>query len=87
MAFQLEESFRCRFAAGENSNHRLNLLLLVGSNPFFGRLDFTAAADTKARLDFGCDMPKLKTKSGAKKRFSRTATGKIKITMPKAAIG
>jgi len=23
-------------------------------------------------------MPKLKTKSGAKKRFSRTATGKIK---------
>lgn len=24
-------------------------------------------------------MPKLKTKSGAKKRFSRTATGKIRI--------
>ena len=24
-------------------------------------------------------MPKLKTKSGAKKRFSRTATGKIKV--------
>jgi large subunit ribosomal protein L35 len=24
-------------------------------------------------------MPKLKTKSGAKKRFSRTATGKIKM--------
>ncbi len=26
-----------------------------------------------------CDMPKLKTKSGAKKRFTRTATGKIKM--------
>ncbi len=24
-------------------------------------------------------MPKLKTKSGAKKRFKRTATGKIKV--------
>ena len=26
-------------------------------------------------------MPKLKTKSGAKKRFSRTATGKIKMNV------
>ena len=26
----------------------------------------------------GCEMLKLKTKSGAKKRFGRTATGKIK---------
>jgi large subunit ribosomal protein L35 len=26
-------------------------------------------------------MPKLKTKSGAKKRFSRTATGKIKANV------
>jgi hypothetical protein len=35
--FNLKESFRCRFAAGEKIlNHRLNLLLLVGSNPFFG---------------------------------------------------
>ena len=25
-----------------------------------------------------CEMPKLKTKSGAKKRFKLTATGKIK---------
>jgi len=25
-----------------------------------------------------CKMPKLKTKSGAKKRFSLTATGKVK---------
>jgi large subunit ribosomal protein L35 len=24
-------------------------------------------------------MPKMKTKSGAKKRFSRTATGKVKV--------
>lgn len=28
-------------------------------------------------------MPKLKTKSGAKKRFSRTATGKIKMAHAK----
>jgi len=27
------------------------------------------------------EMPKLKTKSGAKKRFSRTATGKIKMNV------
>ncbi len=26
-------------------------------------------------------MPKLKTKSGAKKRFSRTATGKVKAAV------
>ncbi len=26
-------------------------------------------------------MPKMKTKSGAKKRFSRTATGKIKMNV------
>jgi large subunit ribosomal protein L35 len=25
------------------------------------------------------EMPKLKTKSGAKKRFGRTATGKVKV--------
>jgi large subunit ribosomal protein L35 len=29
----------------------------------------------------GQQMPKLKTKSGAKKRFSRTATGKIKMNV------
>jgi len=29
----------------------------------------------------GWKMPKLKTKSGAKKRFSRTATGKIKMNV------
>ena len=26
-----------------------------------------------------CGMPKLKTKSGAKKRFGRTGSGKIKV--------
>jgi large subunit ribosomal protein L35 len=31
-----------------------------------------------ATLNQGLEMPKLKTKSGAKKRFGRTATGKIK---------
>jgi large subunit ribosomal protein L35 len=29
----------------------------------------------------GWKMPKLKTKSGAKKRFSRTATGKIRMNV------
>ncbi len=28
------------------------------------------------------DMPKIKTKSGAKKRFSVTGTGKIKVKRP-----
>jgi large subunit ribosomal protein L35 len=32
----------------------------------------------RRNLDQGMEMPKLKTKSGAKKRFGRTATGKIK---------
>src|SRR5690606_21291848 len=27
----------------------------------------------------GCKMPKMKTKSGAKKRFKMTATGKVKV--------
>jgi large subunit ribosomal protein L35 len=30
------------------------------------------------RVKKGCEMPKLKTKSGAKKRFKLTATGKVK---------
>jgi large subunit ribosomal protein L35 len=34
-----------------------------------------------ATRDQGWKMPKLKTKSGAKKRFSRTATGKIKMNV------
>jgi large subunit ribosomal protein L35 len=29
--------------------------------------------------DTDFEMPKLKTKSGAKKRFGRTATGKVKV--------
>jgi large subunit ribosomal protein L35 len=32
----------------------------------------------RRNLDQGWKMPKLKTKSGAKKRFGRTATGKVK---------
>jgi large subunit ribosomal protein L35 len=32
----------------------------------------------KARLHTDVEMPKLKTKSGAKKRFGRTASGEIK---------
>jgi hypothetical protein len=53
--FNLKESFRCRFAAGEK-------LLIIGSTfccwsaatLFSGRLDFTAGRRYKARLDFGC---------------------------------
>ena len=40
---------------------------------------FVAGRLYKARLDTDIEMPKLKTKSGAKKRFGRTATGKIKM--------
>src|SRR5690349_15926016 len=32
----------------------------------------------RRNLEQGVEMPKLKTKSGAKKRFGRTATGKVK---------
>jgi len=41
-------------------------------------LAFTDGRRYKARLDADLTMPKLKTKSGAKKRFGRTANGKIK---------
>jgi large subunit ribosomal protein L35 len=63
-------------------------LLIVGSTIYCrpaatlflsARLAFTAGRRYKARLNSDVDMPKLKTKSGAKKRFSRTATGKIKM--------
>ena len=54
--------------------------MLVGSNPFFRvGLISPPAADIRRASISDVDMPKLKTKSGAKKRFSRTATGKIKM--------
>jgi large subunit ribosomal protein L35 len=37
-----------------------------------------AASVSPERTRHGHPMPKLKTKSGAKKRFGRTATGKIR---------
>jgi large subunit ribosomal protein L35 len=43
------------------------------------RLAFAGRHRYKARLHADVEMPKLKTKSGAKKRFGRTATGKIKM--------
>ena len=39
---------------------------------------FAAGRLYKARLHADIEMPKLKTKSGAKKRFGRTANGEIK---------
>ena len=39
------------------------------------------AADTRNTQIEDSKVPKLKTKSGAKKRFSRTATGKIKMNV------
>ena len=42
------------------------------------RLAFTIRPLYKARLYTEIEMPKLKTKSGAKKRFGRTASGEIK---------
>jgi len=55
-------------------------LLLVGRQPFFRvGLISPPAADIRRASISDVDMPKLKTKSGAKKRFGRTATGKIKM--------
>jgi large subunit ribosomal protein L35 len=42
------------------------------------KVAFAAGALYKTRLHTDVDMPKLKTKSGAKKRFGRTASGEIK---------
>ena len=42
------------------------------------RLAFGDRRLYKARLHADIEMPKLKTKSGAKKRFGRTASGEIK---------
>ena len=41
-------------------------------------LNCTHFIEDGARQGRRCEMPKLKTKSGAKKRFKITATGKIK---------
>ncbi len=38
----------------------------------------SAFLEEDGALQRRCEMPKLKTKSGAKKRFKLTATGKIK---------
>jgi hypothetical protein len=73
-------SFCCKFAADEK-------LLIVGSTICCGsaatlfRPGLLSPADAGIRraLDSDVDMPKLKTKSGAKKRFGRTATGKINL--------
>ena len=42
------------------------------------RLEWAAEAVYVRRIDKETKMPKLKTKSGVKKRFKLTATGKIK---------
>ena len=41
-------------------------------------LAFAGGHRYKARLHADLEMPKLKTKSGAKKRFKVTASGKVK---------
>jgi large subunit ribosomal protein L35 len=50
----------------------------MGGRP---RNSATRACLAAATLYKDSKMPKLKTKSGAKKRFSRTATGKIKMNV------
>jgi large subunit ribosomal protein L35 len=45
----------------------------MGGAPCYG------GVPRRRKPDTDIEMPKLKTKSGAKKRFSRTATGKIKV--------
>src|SRR6516162_8712845 len=44
-------------------------------------LAFAGERRYKARLHADIEMPKLKTKSGAKKRFGRTASGKITMNV------
>jgi large subunit ribosomal protein L35 len=53
---------------------------LTGGMAALRRLRACLAAVIKL-LSKGPEMPKLKTKSGAKKRFSRTGTGKIKAAV------
>jgi large subunit ribosomal protein L35 len=45
---------------------------------FASRCCMAREASTGRRLSKESEMPKLKTKSGAKKRFKMTATGKVK---------
>jgi large subunit ribosomal protein L35 len=49
--------------------------------PTSARLAFAGERRYKARLHADIEMPKLKTKSGAKKRFGRTASGKITMNV------
>jgi len=60
------------------------LLAFAGAHRYKARLERAAGRVAGACLAAAAsisdvDMSKLKTKSGAKKRFSRTATGKIKM--------
>jgi large subunit ribosomal protein L35 len=57
---------------------------LGGPRRYTARLEWAAGGSIRAgRVVANADtdqvMPKLKTKSGAKKRFGRTGTGKIKV--------
>jgi large subunit ribosomal protein L35 len=49
--------------------------------PVSARLAFASRRLYNARLHADIEMPKLKTKSGAKKRFGRTASGKITMNV------
>jgi large subunit ribosomal protein L35 len=54
------------------------LLLPVSSRGLVMRVQSLAAASATAARGGG-KVPKLKTKSGAKKRFKMTGTGKVKV--------
>jgi large subunit ribosomal protein L35 len=54
-------------------------LAFIAWHRYIAPLEWAAGrVPRRRRLETDLEMPKLKTKSGAKKRFGRTATGKIK---------
>jgi large subunit ribosomal protein L35 len=54
-------------------------LAFVAEHRYIAPLEWAASrVPRRRRRETDLEMPKLKTKSGAKKRFGRTATGKIK---------
>jgi large subunit ribosomal protein L35 len=61
-------------------DRRYKARLSPAAGPRFGASRACLAAETKTSFQ-GRKMPKMKTKSGAKKRFSRTATGKVKANV------
>ena len=70
-------------SAGSGVTAELPQLAFIWRHRYIARLGWAAGRVARVRLDAASlitdvGMPKLKTKSGAKKRFGLTATGKVK---------